>query len=70
MKILVRQMPHNIDTKNSGIGIAVRSPNNKILHGHLNMTKTTLEWCESNISKGKGIKVKWEDFIDWMKKQN
>jgi len=36
------------------------------LVGDLIVTKTSPEWCDGRTRPGNGVRVSWQEFIDWM----
>ncbi len=58
-------MAVEMEVKNKGIEFQVRD-NDGTLRGDCYLTKTGLVWCEGQTQKDNGVKVSWNEFIDWM----
>lgn len=67
MKVSIKRMPGDIPIKINGISLEIKSPDGNTHLGKLRITKTVLEWCNGAVAIGDGKKVKWEDFIEWIK---
>ena len=63
MKVLIKSFDVQMQVKNKGIELEVRTPNDEKQLGDCYVTKTGLIWCEGKIEKNNGIKVSWENFI-------
>jgi|HubBroStandDraft_6_1064221.scaffolds.fasta_scaffold06721_8 hypothetical protein len=65
MNVSIKTFNVDMEVKNSGIEFEIRSPD-ETHRGDLILTKTVLEWCEGKKRQGNGVKVTWQQFIDWM----
>ncbi len=64
MKVFIKNLdPVEMEVKNKGMEITIRSPDGKKQLGDLIVSKTGLEWCKGKTSSGNGKKMKWEEFI-------
>lgn len=71
MQVKTQPFKEAIELKSDGICFDVYGNGAKRL-GDLSVTKTGLVWCKGANGKaprGKGINVKWEDFISWVQSQ-
>jgi hypothetical protein len=66
MKVSVKDFAVTMKLKNKGIELGVYNNNDKHL-GDLVVTKTQLKWCRGKKPRRRGISIKWEDFIKYMK---
>ena len=69
MKVSIKQFDVDMEIKNNGIELEVRSPNGKERFGELLITKSGLTWCESRKKPENGIKLTWDKFIKLMQEQ-
>lgn len=68
MKIRVKDLAVDMELGNNGITLDVYDT--KGLHlGDARFGRSTIEWCPGKTHAGNGHKVKWVDFIEWMKTQ-
>ena len=65
MKVRIKDMTVEMDVKTKGIEFEVRD-NDGTFRGDCYLTSTGIVWCEGKTSKKNGVKVDWNDFIDWM----
>ena len=65
MKIKVKQFNVDMEVKNKGIEFEVRSPDGQKQIGDVVLSKTGLTWCKGQTSVANGIKVSWDEFIEW-----
>ena len=63
MEVWIKSLKVDMQVKQSGIELEVRSPDGKDQLGDCYATMTGLVWCSGRTKKDNGIKVKWEDFI-------
>jgi hypothetical protein len=71
MQVKTQPFKEAIELKSEGISFDVYGNGAKRL-GDLSVTKAGLVWCKGANGKaprGKGINVKWEDFISWVQSQ-
>lgn len=66
MKVSIKEFHVDMEVANNGIEFEVRSPDSKQQIGDLILTKTNLEWCNGRTRRGNGVRVTWQEFIDWM----
>ena len=65
MKVSIKSFDVHMEVKNSGIEFEVYG--NDGHRGDCILTKTGLIWCEGRKRRENGVKVSWEEFIEWMK---
>jgi hypothetical protein len=71
MQVKTQPFKEAIEIKSDGIIFDVYGNGSKRL-GDLSVTRTGLVWCKGangKMPRGKGINVKWEDFITWVQSQ-
>ncbi|AVP98574.1 hypothetical protein C7S18_15875 [Ahniella affigens] len=61
MKVWIKSFDVEMQVKQSGIELEVRSPDGKAQVGDCYATMTGLVWCKGKTTKAKGVKLKWED---------
>lgn len=62
MKVFIKSFDVEMQVKQNGIELEVRSADGKTQIGDCYTTMTGLVWCKGKTTKQKGIKLKWEDF--------
>lgn len=68
MKVEIKNFDVNMLLKNNGIEFDIS--NNEGNHlGDLVINKTRLTWCKGKTTPKKGIKISWDDFIEWAEKR-
>ena len=65
MKVSVKDFGVDMEVKNRGIEFEVHD-NAGNFKGDCYVTKSGLIWCEGKTQKKNGIRVSWDEFIDWM----
>jgi hypothetical protein len=65
MKVSIKSFDVQMDVKNNGIEFEVYDSAGKFL-GDCIVTKKGLIWCRGKTSRKNGVKVSWQEFIDWM----
>jgi hypothetical protein len=65
MKVGIKDFQISMDVKNNGIEFEVYD-NDSTFRGDGFVTKTGLIWCEGKTTKPNGVRVSWNEFIDWM----
>ena len=65
MKVSIKDLPVSMEIKSKGVELDVYTNDNKHL-GDLVVTMTGLTWCKGKITRTKGIKKTWDDFITYM----
>lgn len=63
MEVWIKSLEVEMQVKQKGIELEVRSKDGKDQLGDCYATMTGLIWCKGKTKKENGIKVKWEDFI-------
>lgn len=64
MKVNIQEFGLDLEVKNKGMLLEVRSPDGKTRLGDIKITKTGLIW--SNGKEQTGTKASWNEFIEWM----
>jgi len=65
MKVSIKKFDVKMGLKDNGITLAVKDA--KDAHrGNLVVTNSGLVWCEGDKKPESGVKVSWDDFIEWM----
>ena len=65
MKVSIKDFGVDMEVKNRGIEFEVHD-NAGNFKGDCYVTKSGLIWCEGRTQKRNGIRVSWDEFIDWM----
>lgn len=63
MEVWIKSLEVEMQVKQKGIELEVRSKNGETQLGDCYATMTGLIWCKGRVKKENGTKVKWEDFI-------
>jgi hypothetical protein len=63
MEVWVKSLEVEMQVKQKGIELEVRTKDGADQLGDCYATMTGLTWCKGKTKKQNGIKVKWEDFI-------
>jgi hypothetical protein len=63
MEVWIKSLEVDMQVKQKGIELEVRTKDGKDQLGDCYATMTGLVWCKGKTQKENGIKVKWEDFI-------
>ncbi len=63
MEVWIKSLEVEMQVKQKGIELEVRSKDGKGQLGDCYATMTGLVWCSGRVKKENGVKVKWEDFI-------
>ena len=66
MLVSIKTFSVDMDVKNAGVEFEVRD-NQKNFKGDCYIAKTGLIWCEGKTQKKNGVKVSWDEFMQWMK---
>ena len=61
MKVWIKSFDVEMQVKQNGIELEVRSTDGKTQLGDCYATMTGLVWCKGKITKPKGIKLSWND---------
>lgn len=65
MKVRISKFNVAMELKNSGIKFEVRD-NDDNFRGSLYLSRASIVWCEGRKKRENGVKVTWDEFIDWM----
>ncbi len=65
MKVSIKSFDVAMDVKNKGIEFEV-ADNDGVHIGDCYLTRTELIWCRGRTRKAYGIRVTWDQFIEWM----
>ena len=63
MEVWIKSLEVEMQVKQKGIELEVRSKDGADQLGDCYATMTGLVWCQGRTKKENGVKVKWEDFI-------
>ena len=63
MEVWIKSLEVEMQVKQKGIELEVRSKDGSEQLGDCYATKTGLVWCQGRTKKENGVKVKWEEFI-------
>lgn len=66
MKVKIKKFDVEMEVRNSGIELEVRSPDGLSQLGDVVITKTSIIWCKGRTSRQGGIKITWDEFIAFM----
>jgi len=61
MKVWIKSFDVEMQVKQNGIELEVRSPDGKTQLGDCYATMTGLVWCKGKVTKPKGVKLSWND---------
>jgi hypothetical protein len=69
MKVSVRSIYADIELKQNGMELEIRSPDDDKRFGDCYVTMKELIWCKGKITRAKGVPVLWQDFMEicWSK---
>jgi hypothetical protein len=69
MKVWIKTLYANIEIKQYGLELQVRSPDDDVQLGDFYVTMKELIWCRGKIPRGNGVRVLWQDFMEicWSK---
>lgn len=65
MKVSIKTFDVDMEVKRNGIEFAVYN-NSGEFRGDMFITQSGLIWCEGRTRREGGVKVSWDEFIDWM----
>ncbi|QDQ28826.1 hypothetical protein FNU76_22105 [Chitinimonas arctica] len=63
MQVWIKSLKVEMQVKQNGIELEIRSKDGAEQLGDCYATMTGLIWCRGRKKKENGIKIKWEDFI-------
>lgn len=64
MKVGIKSFDVEMEVKQKGVELEIRSPDDKTFHGDCYVTMTGLVWCAGRTGKAKGTKIKWEELME------
>lgn len=68
MKVSIKDFAVSMEIKNKGVELDVYANDGKH-RGDLVVTKTGLTWCKGKTTPANGVKISWDDFIDYMESE-
>lgn len=63
MEVWIKSLKVEMQVKQNGIELEVRTPDGKDQLGDCYATMTGLTWCKGKTAKQNGVKMKWEEFM-------
>ena len=63
MQVWIKSLEVDMQVKQKGIELEVRSADGKDQLGDCYATMTGLVWCKGKVQKANGVNVKWDDFV-------
>jgi hypothetical protein len=69
MEVWIKSFEVDMQVKQKGIELEVRSADGKTQLGDCYATMTGLVWCKGRKQKENGVKVKWEEFTEICKSE-
>jgi hypothetical protein len=64
MQVFIKDLQVQMELKTNGIELEVRSPKGDHI-GDLSIGKGTIEWCRGRTRRGGGVRVSWDDLIEF-----
>lgn len=64
MKVSIKDLSVDMEIKNSGVELDIYTNDGKHL-GDLVVTKAALIWCKGRTGRDNGVKIPWNEFIEW-----
>ena len=64
MKVSVRSIYADIELKQNGLELQVRSRDDEVQLGDFYVTMKEPIWCKGKIPRGNGVRVLWQDFME------
>ena len=61
MEVFIKTFDVQMEVKNNGMELEVRSSDGSKQLGDCYVTKTGLTWCTGRTRRGNGIKISWDD---------
>jgi hypothetical protein len=61
MKVWIKSFDVEMQVKQNGVELEVRSADGSTQLGDCYATMTGLVWCKGRITKSNGVKLKWDD---------
>ena len=65
MQVSIKNFGVDMNVKNTGVEFQVHY-NDGNFKGDCYVTKASLIWCKGKTKKENGVKVPWDEFINWM----
>ena len=65
MKVKIKNFGVDMEVKNTGVEFQVHD-NDGNFRGDCYVTKAGLVWCQGRTRKENGVRVSWNEFIEWM----
>lgn len=65
MKVTIKNFNVQMEIKNTGIELEIRSPDGNTQLGDLVITKSGVTWCKGRTTPANGIRKTWKEFIAW-----
>lgn len=65
MPVSIKKFDVQMDVKNNGVEFDVYD-NDGTFRGDIIITKSGVIWCNGKTNRKNGVKVSWNEFIDWM----
>jgi hypothetical protein len=65
MKVSIKRFDVNMNIQTNGMELDVYDGTGKHL-GDLVVNKRGLIWCKGRTTPAKGVRVSWQQFIEWM----
>ena len=62
MQVWIKSLEVDMQVKQNGIELEVRSPNGETQIGDCYASMTGLTWCAGKTTKPNGVKISWDDF--------
>lgn len=69
MEVWIKSLEVEMQVKQKGIELEVRSKDGENQLGDCYATMTGLIWCKGKVKRENGVKVRWEDFIEICKSE-
>jgi len=66
MKVWIKDFRIGMEIKNTGMELAIYSPDGGTQLGDLYVTKTGLTWCKGKTGRANGKSISWASFIEKM----
>lgn len=67
MQVKIKSFDVQMEIKNKGVELDIADGKGRL--GDLVVTRTGLIWCKGKVSREKGVRVSWKEFIDWMESE-
>ncbi|MBC7213246.1 MAG: hypothetical protein H5U33_25480 [Pseudomonas sp.] len=67
MQVKIKSFDVQMEIKNKGVELDISDGKGRL--GDLVVTRTGLIWCKGKVSREKGVKISWKEFIEWMESE-